>query len=184
MQNVLHLTPEAAGLFLEARAAASGPLSRLPDRDRQICLLRLERWFQNLVDGLTPVYGQRSEFRTFLVGLCRELAEGYAARPETLKELDLERDLTPDWFQRESMLGYVFCVDRFAGSLAGLKEARTQAYLAEVGATYLHLMSVLQAREGENDGGHASQVWPLVDKARIQPDQSEGDEDPRGPGGR
>lgn len=163
MQNVLHLDPEARDLFLEARAAADRPLSSLPERDRQIFVLRLERWFQNLVDGLRPVYGRRPDFRTFVVGLCREMAEAYAKRPEALKELDLERDLTPDWFQRESMLGYVFYVDRFAGTLRGVRERLD--YLTELGATYLHLMSTLESREGANDGGYAIRDYREIDPA-------------------
>lgn len=162
MQNVLHLDPEARELFLEARAAAERPLAPLPSRDRQIFLLRLERWFQNLVDGLRPVYGRRPDFRDLVVTLARDLAEAFAERPESLKELDLERDLTPDWFQRESMLGYVFYVDRFAGTLEGVQERSD--YLAELGATYVHLMSTLRARQGENDGGYA-----VADYREIEP---------------
>lgn len=161
MQNVLHLTPEAREAFNAARAAALRPLEALPPRDRQIFLLRLERWFQNLYDGLRPVYGHRTDFESFLTTLCRDLAEAHAARPEALKELDIERDLTPDWFQRESMLGYVFYVDRFAGDLRGILERLP--YLQEVGATYLHLMSVLRPREGENDGGYAIRDYREVD---------------------
>ena len=162
MQNVLHLDPEARELFLEARAAAERPLASLPSRDRQIFLLRLERWFQNLVDGLRPVYGRRPDFRDLVVTLARDLADAFAERPEPLKELDLERDLTPDWFQRESMLGYVFYVDRFAGTLGGILERSD--YLGELGATYVHLMSTLRAREGENDGGYA-----VADYREVEP---------------
>lgn len=161
MQNVLHLDPEARELFLEARAATERPLQPLDPRDRQIFLLRLERWFQNLVDGLRPVYGRRPDFRETVVTLARDLADAFAARPEALKELDLERDLTPDWFQRESMLGYVFYVDRFAGDLRGIHDRID--YLDELGATYLHLMSTLRPREGENDGGYAVADYREVD---------------------
>ena len=163
MQNVLHLDPAARELFLEARAAAERPLQPLPPRDRQIFLLRLERWFQNLVDGLRPVYGRRADFRTTIVELVRDLAESFAERPEALKELDLERDLTPDWFQRESMLGYVMYVDRFADTLAGIGEKLP--YLEELGATYLHLMSTIRARDGENDGGYAVADYRAVEPA-------------------
>jgi amylosucrase len=48
------------------------------------------------------------------------LAAQHVQRPEALKRLDVERDLTPDWFQRERMVGYVFYVERFAGDLAGV----------------------------------------------------------------
>jgi amylosucrase len=163
MQNVRHLDPEARNLFLEARAACERPLSALPDAEQTIFLLRLERWFQNLVDGLRPVYGDRPEFASFVSNLVRDLAEGFAGRPESLRELDLERDLTPDWFQRESMLGYVFYVDRFAGTLEGVETHLD--YLSELGVSYVHMMSVLHARDGENDGGYAVQ-----DYRQVQPE--------------
>lgn len=169
MQNVLHLDPEARELFYEARAAAERPLAPLPVRDRQIFLLRLERWFQNLVDGLRPVYGRRPDFRDTVVTLVRDLADAFAERPEALKELDLERDLTTDWFQRESMLGYVFYVDRFAGTLSGILEKID--YLEELGATYLHLMSTLEARDGENDGGYA-----VADYRAVEPELGDRDD--------
>lgn len=161
MQNVLHLGPEARTLFEAVREAVEPVLEGSDPRDRQIFLLRFERWFQNLLDGLRPVYGHHPDFEPFLEQLARDLAEGFVARPEALKELDLERDLTPDWFQRESMLGYVFYVERFAGSLEGVEAQRP--YFEELGATYLHLMSTLQAREGENDGGYAIRDYREVD---------------------
>lgn len=148
-------------MFQEARQAAERSLVALGARDRQIFLLRLERYFQNLWDGLRPVYGRRADFREVVCALCERLAQHYVARPEPLKELDLERDLTADWFQRESMLGYVFYVDRFAGDLDGILEHLD--YLEELGASYLHLMYTLRPREGENDGGYAIRDYRSVD---------------------
>ena len=89
------------------------------------------------------------------------MAETYRDRPEALKALDIERDLTTDWFQRESMLGYVFYVERFAGSLNGIKEHLD--YLEELGPTYLHLMKVIKPRADENDGGYAIADYREVD---------------------
>ena len=51
------------------------------------------------------------------------------------------------------MIGYVAYADRFAKTLAGVRDRLD--YLAELGVTYLHLMPLLQAREGDNDGGYA-----------------------------
>ena len=136
-------------------------LARMDKRDRQLFELRLERYFQNLYDGLFPLYGRHPDFDELLRRLGVMMAEAYAERPEALKVLDIERDLTPDWFQRESMLGYVFYVDRFAGTLAGVKERLD--YLEELGATYLHLMKVVRARDGENDGGYAVADYREVD---------------------
>ena len=53
-------------------------------------------------------------------------------------------------------------VDRFAGTLAGLRERLP--YLRELGVSYLHLMPLLQARPEPNDGGYA-----VVDYGAVEP---------------
>ena len=161
MQNVLHLTSDTRERFERALAGCRGLLAPLPARDRDLFELRLERWFQHLDDGLGPVYGRRSDYDEFLQRLVRALAKQHAGRPEALKRLDVERDLTPDWFQRERMVGYVFYVERFAGDLLGVLDHLD--YLEELGVTYVHLMYVLRPREGENDGGYAIADYRDVD---------------------
>jgi amylosucrase len=161
MQNVLFLSPEAAPLFEHTAAAAEPILAEVAPRDRHLFLLRLERYFQNLYDGLVPVYGRRPDFTDFVTRLVCAMARQYRDRPEELKLLDIERDLTPDWFQRESMVGYVFYVERFAGTLRATLDHLD--YLAGLGVTYAHLMYVLRPREGENDGGYAIADYRDVD---------------------
>ena len=136
-------------------------LSGLANRDKQLFELRLVRQFQNLYDGLAPLYAERGDFEAFLGRLVTTLAESYRDRPEALKTLDLERELSPDWFQREGMVGYVAYAERFAGTLSGVAEHLD--YLNELGVTYLHLMSVLKTREGENDGGYAVSDYLAVE---------------------
>ena len=75
------------------------------------------------------------------------------ARPADLKALDARREADPAWFQSQKMLGGVCYVDLFAGNLAGL--SRKVALLQGTGLTYLHLMPLFKAPEGENDGGYA-----------------------------
>ena len=130
-------------------------------RDQQLFTLRFERYFHNLFDGVYPLYGKRADFSSFLERLVTQMVTCYADRPDDLKQLDIERDLTPDWFQRESMLGYVFYVERFAGSIKGIHEHLD--YVSELGANYLHLMKVIRARAGENDGGYAVLDYRQVD---------------------
>ncbi len=126
----------------------------LPARDVQAFLLWLERYWQDLFDGLKPPYGAREDFSGFLTRLVRLLAARYADRPEDLKALDLERNLTPDWFQSERRVSYVFYADRFAGALADV--AGRLDYLEELGANYVHVMPLLASRSsGLDDGGYA-----------------------------
>ena len=58
------------------------------------------------------------------------------------------------------MFGYACYTDRFAGDLAGL--GKRLDHLEDLGVTYLHLMPLLQPREGDNDGGYAVQDYRAV----------------------
>jgi amylosucrase len=161
VHNAALLAPEVRRRLELALAAAAPELETLPERDRQLFQLRCERFFQNLHDGLTPVYGRHPDFEAFLQRLGAAMARHYRERPEPLKVLDIERDLTPDWFQHESMLGYVFYVERFAGDLRGVLDHLD--YLEELGVNYVHLMYTLRPRDGENDGGYAIRDYRDVD---------------------
>jgi hypothetical protein len=58
------------------------------------------------------------------------------------------------------MFGYACYTERFAGDLAGIADHLD--YLGELGVTYLHLMPLLQPRDGDNDGGYAVQDYRSV----------------------
>ena len=83
-------------------------------------------------------------------------------RDRELRRLDHEREITPDWLHREQAVGYVCYADRFAGTLAGVRERLP--YLRELGVTYLHLMPLLAARPEPNDGGYA-----VADYGGVEP---------------
>jgi amylosucrase len=161
MRNLDTLAPAAKAQLLRLLPTLDGVLTDLASRDRQLFELRLTRQFGNLYDALEPLYAQQGDFEAFLARLVTSLAQSYRDRPEALKTLDLERELTPDWFQREDMVGYVAYAERFAGTLCGVGERLD--YLQELGVTYLHLMSVLKTREGENDGGYAVSDYLAVE---------------------
>jgi amylosucrase len=163
MQNRLHMKDEARAAHGAALDAAQPEIEALLPRDRGAFLLRLERYWQDLHDGLLPPYGARSDFDARLADLVRLLAASFAARPEDLKLLDLERNLTPDWFQSEKRIGYVFYVDRFAGDLKGVADRLD--YLEELGADYVHLMPLLKPRPAPNDGGYAVEDYLAVEPA-------------------
>ena len=162
-RNAHLMTAGALSCLESASRELDKALNGLEARDQQLFRLRLSRWFQNLYDGLLPVYGQRDDFDEFMTRLVRMMAQYYAERPEDLKVLDVERDLQPDWFQHESMLGYVFYVEQFSGRLDKVQDHLD--YLEEMGTNYVHLMKVMQSREGENDGGYAVTDYRRVDKA-------------------
>ena len=143
-----------------ARDLAAACLADLPEHRRDTFDLRLQRWWPDLVDGLTGVYADPGALAARLVRLA---AGAYREREPELLRLDERRTLAPDWFQSPAVLGYAAYADRFAGDLAGVAER--VPYLRELGVTYLHLMPLLRPREGESDGGYA-----VADYRSVRPD--------------
>lgn len=124
--------------------------------------MRLARSAPDLWSVLERLYGERPDFDAFRAELEAALREGWAARPADLKRLDLARDLEPDWFQRSGMAGYVFYIDRFAGTLSGVHDRLD--YLRDLGISYVHLMPCLMPRPGDSDGGYS-----VMDYRQINP---------------
>lgn len=114
---------------------------------------RLEFYFPTLFNNLYPLYGEIYDAIYFIEELFYAMAESWINRPKDLKILDRKREMDPQWFQSEQMLGAVCYVDLFAGDLKGLHQKIP--YLLELGVTYLHLMPLFKTPEGENDGGYA-----------------------------
>jgi len=122
---------------------------------------RLRGNFERLFILLHHLYGNRYDFFYHLEQILETAARLYLARPADLKALDAARESDTTWFQSQQMLGGVCYVDLFAGNLAGLREKLP--YLKELGLTYLHLMPLFKAPEGENDGGYAVSSYREVD---------------------
>src|SRR3954463_1323536 len=125
--------------------------------------VRFERWFADLRGPLVAVYGADPRFEAAWASLLDAIAAAAAARPAELRALDHEREITPDWLHREQAIGYVAYVDKFAGTLAGVRERLP--YLRELGVGYLHLMPLLRARPAPNDGGYAVADYGAVEPA-------------------
>jgi amylosucrase len=81
------------------------------------------------------------------------MARSWFNRPQDLRELDDAREQNPHWFQSNQMLGGVCYVDLFANNIEGIR--KKIPYFKELGLTYIHLMPLFKAPEGENDGGYA-----------------------------
>jgi amylosucrase len=125
--------------------------------------VRFERWFADLRGPLHAVYGNDPRFADAWRELLATIAATAAARPAELRALDHEREITPDWLHREQAIGYVAYVDKFAGTLAGVRERLP--YLRELGVGYLHLMPLLRTRPAPNDGGYAVADYGAVEPA-------------------
>ncbi len=153
MQNVHVMRPEVRARFADALTRVDGD---------EALRTRLERFFTELHDPLHAVYGADPRFPAAWDGLLAAIARSAAERDPELRRLDHEREITPDWLQREQALGYVTYVDRFAGTLRGVRERLP--YLRELGVTYLHLMPLLRSRPEPNDGGYA-----VTDHGAVEP---------------
>ena len=131
-----------------------------PRSDARIFDLRWTRSFEDLTGPLTRLYGALPGYAGFLQNLEILLKRRWAERPDELKDLDLQRDLNPDWFQSEKMAGYVFYIDRFSGTLSGVLEH--EDYLESIGANYIHFMPCLEPRPGDSDGGYSVKDYRAI----------------------
>lgn len=119
----------------------------------QVFSERLEQHFPALFNLHFDLYSARYDFFFHLEDLLVSLARAWFERPADLRALDQAREADPLWFQSNQMLGAVCYVDRFANDLEGIRSKIP--YFKELGLTYLHLMPLFNAPEGENDGGYA-----------------------------
>ena len=132
--------------------------------DEQVRLdARIARWLPLLRAPLQALYGEVTDIDALVARLLAEVTRGAQLRKPSLRHVDARREARPDWFQDASLIGYVAYANRFGGTLAGVAEHLD--YLAELNVGAFHLMQVLRAREGANDGGFAVLDYGDVDPA-------------------
>ncbi|WP_282837223.1 alpha-amylase family protein [Microbacterium flavum] len=124
-------------------------------------LERFDAQFPRLHGLFTQLYGDRTDGQEQLAATVAAASASWNARPLELKARDAQRETDRQWFQSERMLGGAAYVDRFAGNLAGMRDQIP--YLRDLGLTYLHLMPLFAAPEGDNDGGYAVSSYRAVD---------------------
>ncbi|WP_322409056.1 alpha-amylase family protein [Microbacterium invictum] len=151
------LSPDPSFDLEAARAAARAVLGDAdPAFDE-----RLTATLPELHGLFAQLYGDRDDGREALAEVIAAAAAGWRDRPTELKQLDAQRTAHPNWFLSERMLGGVCYVDRYAGTLAGIRAQIP--YFQELGLTYLHLMPLFDSPEGNNDGGYAVSSYRKVD---------------------
>ena len=151
-----------ADWLVRAERIAAEELADMPTADAAAFTARLREWWPDLWGGFEVPYAGHPARDAQLEAVVRSLAAHWRARPTDLRRLDDERIARPDWFQAADMIGYVFYVDRFAGTLRGVEDHID--YLEELGARYIHLMPLLKTRPGDNDGGYA-----VTDFGAVEP---------------
>jgi amylosucrase len=138
---------------LEKVQRSVGPLDDAFTRRFATHFPRLHSLFERL-------YGDRTDAREALTDIVTVAARSWQSRPLELRARDAERERDDTWFESQRMLGGVCYVDRYAGGLAGIREQIP--YFQELGLTYLHLMPLFEAPEGNSDGGYAVSSYRRV----------------------
>lgn len=163
MHNILQMSSEARAAFGALRDREAPRLAQqFAPRDADLFWVRLERYFEDAFYPLVELYGDLVDREEHYSAIFHTLVDGYLNRPDPLRLLDLERQVTPDWFERPHMIGYVCYPEFFAGRLTDVKDKLD--YLQELGVTYLHLMSILKPRPAPNDSGYA-----VIDYRAVNP---------------
>ena len=134
--------------------AVVGPvIDALDPADSATFRARLARHLPDLRLLLEDLYGGRDDFDQRFAAIVETAALAFATRPADLKALDAVRSGDPGWVRSHRMMGGVCYVDRFAGTLDGVR--RRISYFEEMGITYLHLMPLFRTSPGGGDGGYA-----------------------------
>ncbi len=129
-----------------------------PAHDQVVFAARLQRYWPDLLAGLTGAYPDHAPEMAYR--LVEIAAANFRRRPAELRLLDLRRHADPHWFQHQQMVGYATYAERFGGTLDGVTEQVD--YLSELGVTYLHLLPLLKPRPGRSDGGYAVMDYRAV----------------------
>lgn len=142
------MTKSAETLFEDAKKQLKKALAK-PTRDDLDLIDRFNRWGSDLVEPIAELY----DADAFLPQLIELMLARHKERDTSLQQRDRERVLEPDWFQKPDCVGYVAYLDLFAKDLDGLNQKID--YIKQLGATYLHLLPILEPRPGNSDGGYA-----------------------------
>ncbi len=164
--NTARPVPDAAGVRAGAatlRALVEPRLAGVLPAEAAHFLARLERYGPDVIELLRPLYGHRPDFEAWVEAILATAADAFLARPAELKALDARREADPTWYQHHTMIGAVCYVDRFAGTLEGIRQRIP--YFRELGLTYLHLMPLFRTPDGPNDGGYAVSSYREVNPA-------------------
>lgn len=133
---------------------------------RDNVLARFDQHGPRLLQALTSLYPEPSDApqaqpSDTLVRVLDGITQTINERRPDLYALDQSRP--GDWLDRADLIGYSAYVQRFAGTLNGVRQQ--VPYLQDLGIRYLHLLPFLKSRQGDNDGGFA-----VSDYDRVEPE--------------
>lgn len=122
---------------------------------------RLAAHWPRLFKLLHRLYGHHYDFFYYLENILLTAVDCWLNREDALHQLDVRRENDPGWYQSERMIGSSLYVDLFSDDLSTLKSKIP--YFKSLGLSYVHLMPLFAAREGQNDGGYAINDYRSVD---------------------
>lgn len=88
-----------------------------------------------------------------LLDIIETINSFYNDRKDSLKEIDKKREIVRDWHLDQKWVATMLYVDLYAGNIKEMENYLP--YLKELGINYVHLMPLLEPREGQADGGYA-----------------------------
>ena len=147
-----HAAKTLARLWPRIQATLAAEAAASPAAWKQLAV-RVQREWPRLFGLLVRLYAGSYDLFYHMEQLLTACARSALGRPGWLAARDAAQEAEPGWFQRRGMLGGVIYVDLFAGTLRGV-QAKIP-YFKELGLTYLHLMPLFAAPEGDSDGGYA-----------------------------
>lgn len=158
------MTRLARSVLVDADVVRSriAPLAHGAEHDA-VFAARFAENFPTLHRLFGELYGARDDALEALTAVVGLAADGWRERPADLRALDARREAQPHFYLDADMLGGVCYVDRYAGTLEGVR--RQIPYFRELGLTYLHLMPLFASPEGNSDGGYAVSSYRDVDPA-------------------
>lgn len=107
------------------------------------------------------MYGNRHDFEDQALHLVETMARQYIARPDVLKQRDIEREENHNWFLSQKCVAMALYSQGFAGNLEGVR--KHLGYFQELGVNLVHIMPILHCPEGHSDGGYAVSDFREVD---------------------
>lgn len=112
-------------------------------------LTRLQKNLPELRDLYQQIYYDENAFQN----LCAVLLESCEKRSAALRQIDEQREVNPNWYRDQNILGMLAYTQCFGQTLKGVESHLD--YLQETGINYLHLMPLLESPVGRSDGGYA-----------------------------
>lgn len=125
----------------------------ISEQDLRHFYTRLGANFYGIHNLFKTLYGDRDDFEEQAQKLVETMALQYIARPQKMRELDLEREKDYNWFLSQQLVGMALYCKGFAGNLQNLKNKLH--YFQELGVNLVHVMPILRCPVGSSDGGYA-----------------------------